>query len=83
MTCRHLIDFIAAYLDDELPARQAMAFRMHLAMCSQCRSYLDSYKKTVALGKAALHPSNDPVPKQVPADLVKAILAARRAKSSD
>jgi anti-sigma factor RsiW len=80
MTCREFIEFIDSYLDDGLTAGEKVAFRFHLTLCGQCRGYLDSYKKTIALGKAALKPTDDPVPSQVPADLVKAILASRREK---
>ena len=78
MTCRELTDFLADYLSDELAAPQRDAFERHLAACSACRRYLASYRATIEMGKAALRPSDDDVPPEVPEGLVHAILAARK-----
>ncbi len=72
MTCRELIDFIQAYLDGELPALKSAAFKFHLTLCRDCRNYLDSYRKTIEMSKLAMTPE-EPVPADVPPDLVKAI----------
>ena len=78
MTCQELTDFLADYLDGELPSAVRDAFDGHLAACSQCRNYLASYRATIRLGNAALRGSaDDPVPAEVPDALLKAILAAR------
>lgn len=77
ITCRELIDFIADYLDGVLPAEHRHEFDRHLTVCPPCVAYLDGYKKTIALGKAALKPSDEPAAGQVPEGLLRAIKAAR------
>lgn len=78
MTCREFAGFMADYLSDELPADVRAKFDDHVGVCSNCVKYLDGYKATIALGKAAFEKSDEPVPADVPESLVKAILAARR-----
>lgn len=78
ITCRELIDFIADYLDGTLAPESRHEFDRHLAVCPPCVAYLDGYKKTVALGRAALESSNDPATGHVPEGLLHAIRAARR-----
>lgn len=75
LCCRQMTEFLMAYLDGELEPEVAARFESHLAACSACRTFLDSYRKTIALGKDALCGPDAPV---VPEDLTKAILAARR-----
>jgi anti-sigma factor RsiW len=76
MSCRELIEFLAAYLDGELARDERARFDAHLAVCPYCRDYLESYRETVHLGKRAFE-AGDAVPEDVPAELVDAILAAR------
>jgi anti-sigma factor RsiW len=78
VTCRELAEFIAEYLEGELPPTERQAFDRHLARCGNCARYLDGYRQTVALGKQALAVSDDPVPADVPEKLVEAIVRARR-----
>ena len=79
LTCREFIDFIMAWLDGELEPEVRRSFAEHLDMCPDCVDYLDSYQRTVALGKAAWDaPGDAPVPNEVPEELVQAVLAARR-----
>lgn len=78
MTCRELADFLMAYLDGELPARQHQVFEEHTGLCPPCKNYLDTYKETVQLGKSLCRDPEGPVPEDVPEELVRAILSARR-----
>ncbi len=80
ITCVEFESFILAYLEDELPAGKRRVFELHLKVCRECRDYLEAYRRTTALGKAAL--SDDPaamVPEDVPEDLIKAVLDSRNA----
>ena len=77
-TCREFIELLSAYVDGELSEDVRFRFDAHVAACPACSAYLESYEATVKLAKAALSGSDDPVPAEVPEDLVKAILAARR-----
>ena len=78
MTCREFIEFLNDYVDGALPPSQRQLFDEHLAGCLDCQTYLESYKRTVRLGKLALGDGDGPVPTGVPESLVQAILAARR-----
>jgi len=78
VTCRELIDFLGEYLDGELPRDVRLRFDEHLAACPECSAYLETYRRTVKLAKDAFRDPDDPVPEDVPEDLVKAILSARR-----
>ncbi len=78
ITCRQLIDFIAEYLDGELPVDMRRDFERHLNVCPSCVAYLDGYRQTIQLGKLALKPSDEPASGAVPEGLLQAIRAARR-----
>ena len=79
MSCREFIEFLWKYLEEDLPADERRTFDEHLAECPHCVRYLDSYRKTVSLGREAftVAPPEGPVPTDVPEELVHAILAAR------
>jgi anti-sigma factor RsiW len=77
MTCRELVDFLMLYLDGELPKDQRERFEHHLSLCGECVTYMQTYIDTVRLGKAACSPLDEPIPDDVPEELVRAILAAR------
>ena len=79
ITCRQFEDFILAYLDGELPDKQKFIFELHLKICSDCRDYLAAYQRTIEISKRAFEKPDNPVPDDVPEDLVAAILAARDA----
>jgi anti-sigma factor RsiW len=78
MTCRELVGFLGAYLEGELAPDTRARFAAHLAACGECAAYLETYRATVGLAKNAFQDPDAPIPEDVPDDLVKAILAARR-----
>lgn len=77
ITCKQLIEFIAEYLDGELPAEVRGEFERHLKVCPSCVAYLDGYRKTIEIGKQALHPCDEPASGSVPEGLVRAVREAR------
>jgi anti-sigma factor RsiW len=87
ITCREFLDFLWAYLSGEVTEEQRAEFELHLSGCPSCVAYMKSYQRTIELGKAAyatstpLRPTDEPVPDEVPEELVEAILAARRRKN--
>ena len=80
MKCREFVDFLMAYIEEELPEDERSVFEEHMAECPPCVTYLDTYKETVRLGQDVCD-DDGPVPEEVPERLVQAILAARPRKS--
>jgi anti-sigma factor RsiW len=74
-TCRDVIAYLMAYLDGDLPAPQRAEFERHLSLCPSCVNYLESYKETVLLGKAAMKDAREL--ENVPEGLIRAIQEAR------
>ncbi len=79
MTCQQFVDFILGYLDRELSDAEHSTFEQHVELCPPCLAYLETYRDTVALGRACADPDG-PVPGDVPEELVNAVLGARRAR---
>lgn len=73
MTCREVLDFLMAYLDNEVDSMTRVAFEHHLSICRCCRDYLRNYQDTVRLSRDAFR---DAEQAQVPEELVRAILRA-------
>ncbi len=79
MTCEAFESFILDYLSGDLPPAKRRMFELHIKICRECREYLAAYRESLAMGKAAFTAASEPVPPEVPEDLVRAILAARSA----
>ena len=77
ITCKEFEEFVLRYLDDELSKPQRSVFELHMRVCRECREYLAAYRRTTDLGRAALSLPNDPVPADVPENLIKAVLDAK------
>jgi anti-sigma factor RsiW len=77
LTCREFVEFLADYLEGRLPQERLASFNRHLAGCPSCVAYARSYQDAVRLGREALRGPDEPVPADVPEELVRAILAAR------
>ncbi|GJM22945.1 MAG: hypothetical protein DHS20C15_28600 [Planctomycetota bacterium] len=89
-TCREIHDFLMTWLDGELEPAVNERFEHHIAACSCCNNYVDSYRKTVELGRTAFDPCGDAASEStdaaevhppLPDELVQAVLAARRKAS--
>lgn len=78
MTCRELAEFLDAYLAGDLAPAEREEFERHLAVCGACVNYLYSYRATVRLAQQAF--ADESAPDDVPEDVVRAILAARKRK---
>jgi anti-sigma factor RsiW len=77
ITCRELIDFLADYTDGSLEPVERQAFDEHLAICPDCQEYVESYRWTIGLERAALCDDLEHLP-PIPSSVVSAILAARK-----
>jgi len=52
ITCRELVELVSDYLEGRLDARHRERFEAHLAVCPDCREYVDQVRHTVrALGR--------------------------------
>ena len=80
ITCKEMNDFLIDYIDGALPDAQKNEFHRHLAHCPSCVHYVETYKSTIAAGKAAFaDPKAPEMPAgPVPEELITAILAARK-----
>ena len=76
MNCREFIDFLHDYVAGDLPPATLVLFHEHIGDCPNCVTYLHCYERTVKLCRGVY--LDEPVPAEVPEELVQAILAARR-----
>lgn len=51
MNCRELVESLREYLDGEAHWLRRVLIRLHLLLCSACRAYLASYRKTLRLAR--------------------------------
>jgi len=77
LTCRDFVEFLDEYLSGALAEDRRAEFSAHLAQCPSCVTYMKTYQATMELGRSVLPCSEDPVSKEVPEELVRAVLAAR------
>ncbi|QOV90688.1 anti-sigma factor family protein [Humisphaera borealis] len=82
VSCRDCADFLMDYLDGLLPESERLKFDAHLALCRDCRVYMENYRKTVeATCRCPEAKAHCQTPEMnLPARLVQAILAARRSQ---
>ncbi|MDF7808394.1 zf-HC2 domain-containing protein [Pontiellaceae bacterium B12219] len=52
-TCKEISKLVSESLDRELPLRERMAMRLHLMMCSLCRTYSHQMRQLRSVLKKA------------------------------
>ncbi len=77
MTCKEFVSFLMDYLTGELSAPERADFEKHIAACPDCKAYLATYRETIRLSQAVCR-EDDHIPSDVPEDLVRAVVAARK-----
>lgn len=83
-TCREQIEkFLCDYVCGELPDIERIEFEKHLTDCPCCGAYLESYKVTIQAERSSCCHKKNPELAEVPDDLVKAIVAARKGSMPD
>ncbi len=82
LTCQQLIDFLGEYVDATLPAAQRQEFERHLNACPSCLAFVDGYRKTIALGRAACGCDQPGEPAKAPEGVLEAVRAALRKQQS-
>ena len=80
ITCRELIDFLMDYLDGTLPAGERALFEEHLRVCPPCVDFLNMYRTTIQLERAAGRDGPASPTPEIPEKLRHAILAAQKKK---
>lgn len=79
ITCREFVEFLDRYVEGELTDAERATFDEHMADCSPCVDFLDSYKQTTGLCREAFGDPEAPLScPEVPDELVRAILEAKR-----
>jgi predicted anti-sigma-YlaC factor YlaD len=66
-TCKDISKLVSESFDRELSLRERMALRIHLAMCSLCRTYQHQILQLRAILKGAAKP-DAPVEQPLPED---------------
>jgi anti-sigma factor RsiW len=54
--CRHLLDELSDYLDDEASAEMCAEIERHLTDCADCRVVVDTLRRTIQLYRALPSP---------------------------
>ena len=77
LNCKNITEEANSYLDKELPFFTRMKVKMHLAMCVNCRRYIDQLNTTIqALGN--LKRADETVSDQVVEDIVSSLKQVNR-----
>ncbi len=87
MMCREFVEFLLDYFEGNLPDDQRRPFEEHLRLCPPCVRYLETYRETVQLGRAAFASAEEDCGDDIPDELVRAVLSTLKrndaAKSGD
>lgn len=51
-TCKQITDLVFDYLNDNLSPNIKQDFQQHLRICPDCVNFLNTYKKTVSVGRS-------------------------------
>jgi len=80
ITCKEFIEFVWAYLSGEVSEAERKEFEYHLSGCPSCVAYMNTYKQTIDLTRMAFEEvsGEEPIPDEVPEELILAVLAARK-----
>jgi anti-sigma factor RsiW len=65
VTCLDVHAFLSDWRTGALPDATRDAFARHLEGCANCRAYLDSYEKTIALARGAARDDDASAPREL------------------
>lgn len=80
LTCKEVSILVSESLEHNLPLRRRMAVRMHLMMCSMCRTYRNQMLQLRVILKSAAKP-DAPVEQVLPDDArqrIKQVLKSKK-----
>ena len=72
-SCKEVVELLADYLEDELPANEKHSIDLHVMACENCRNFTDSYRETGRLARSLRY-------EEIPADFrsrLRDVLAQR------
>jgi len=78
LTCEEVDGFLYNFHEGKLSYTENIKFKLHLSMCSECKTYVQNYKNTIRISKAGFIKA-DPV-ENVPEELMQVILKSRKMK---
>lgn len=70
LTCEDVNDFLAAYVDDDIPDNLRRRYEAHILRCEVCSAYLSQYRTTMQLAREAGTNGTEP-----PEELVEMTMA--------
>lgn len=76
-TCAEIDARIVVYLDDELSMAERICFKVHLAICRECREFLRAYWNSLLLARLVLETSAEPVGRDGAEAVIAAIIKER------
>lgn len=80
ITCGEFEGFLVDYHEGLLQPGQRRLFERHLGMCGRCRESYRGYVRAIELGRGLFADPTAPLPEEVPAELVHAVVTALRSK---
>jgi predicted anti-sigma-YlaC factor YlaD len=76
MTCQELSEIVTDYLEGAMSLQDRIRFDLHLAVCPECRRYVEQMRQTVeAVGRVP----PEPIPPEVEAKLLERFRDWKRA----
>lgn len=80
MTCQELAEIVTDYLEGAMSVPDRARFDQHLAVCPECRRYLEQMRQTVAaLGRLPA----EPIPPEIERKLLERFRDWRRERRSE
>ena len=65
ITCKHLVDLVADYMEEALSDDARADFEQHLSECGYCDAYIQQMHLTVKLTKQLSESELKPAPKEL------------------
>lgn len=81
INCGTFESFLMDYHEGTLEEGKRQRFERHLGMCSLCRASYKSYERSIQLGQRLFETETGPLPDDVPAELVNAVVNAMRGQA--
>jgi len=78
INCRQFHQFLLSYIDGELTLKQQSVFDNHMLLCPMCKAHFETYVASIKLGQAVFEIEDDPLPADMPEELVTAVLDTLR-----